>query len=588
MTELPLHEILNNADPLNLISVETAVQKAHRTSLDDFISVPVFFLSNFTVSGIEPFVEYFGLRSKLNTEVGFGDYNVIHQALMQENSTLHTHNPKVVVISLMYDVIAQTDDVDVCSELQDLFTLAAKRFHGAIILNTFVAPAVRDISSSPTPSKFTKIQLANDFIRQFVKDNSSQFFLCDWEQYVQAFGYHETIDRRYWFMAKAPFKPPFLSCYAADIAKICRAISGLSKKCLLLDCDGTLWGGVLGEEGIDGVHLHPDDYPGNVFYDVQRKIIELQQRGVLLAIISKNNELDVLNFIENHPHCLLAREHLSAYRVNWLNKAENIADISTELNLGLDSFVFLDDSDFECDLVNERLPAVEVRQVPKRLYEYPDIVAALADDLFFTTNQTNEDAARADLYSARQKAEVSKAEFNDIETYLASLDITADIHQMQVEEIPRVAQLTQKTNQFNLAKTVYSQADITNFHDDAEHTVYVMLVNDRFGKLGLTNVCIVLQLENGKASIDTFLMSCRVFERNLEYAFLDYVITDLMRTGSCGAVCARYRRTPKNVVAEMFYEKMGFRLKNNNDLEKSYALDAKDYEPKTYNYIRRI
>lgn len=588
MTGVSTQQVLQEADPLNLLSVETAVQRARDANLDGLVDVPIYFLSNFTISGVEAFVDFHGLSGGLNTQSHFGDYNVIHQPLMQSDSTLHAFTPKIIVLSLMYDVLAKAGVTGVCAQLQQLFDLAAAKSSATIVVNTFITPRHNDAAIAFDNTRAGGIDTANRFIRQFVKDNSAKFYLSDWDHYVQALGYDNAIDQRYWYMAKAPFKPAFLSHYASGIAKLSRALMGLSKKCLVLDCDGTLWGGVIGEEGMEGINLHPDDYPGNVFYDVQRTMLELRDRGVLLAINSKNNEQDVFDVLENHPHCLLHKEHFSALRINWDNKADNMSALAAELNLGLDSFVFLDDSTFECNLIQGRLPEVEVHQVPKRLYTYPDFADAVIDDCFFSPHLTGEDGTRAELYTARTKAEGTKANFDDINAYLRSLNITADIHEMHSAEIPRVAQLTNKTNQFNLAKTPYSESDIEGFHTSEDWSVYVMVVADQFGELGLTNVCIVDRTDKAAPFIDSLLMSCRVFERNLEYVFVDHIIKDVSKRFGTDTVLAQFKPSPKNVVAKSFYDKMGFEIKSTNDQLTTYVLDVSKYEPQTFDYIRRV
>ncbi|MBL4614796.1 MAG: hypothetical protein JKY27_07985 [Magnetovibrio sp.] len=295
----------------------------------------------------------------------------------------------------------------------------------------------------------------------------------------------------------------------------------------------------------------------------------------------------MLEVFENHPHCLLNKDHFSALAINWNNKAENMSALGADLNIALDSFVFLDDSAFECTQIQGRLPDIEVRQVPKRLYDYPDFVAGFIDELFFTAHLTSEDSARTELYAARHKATLAKSDFNDIDAYLRSLNITADIHKMRPEEISRVAQLTHKTNQFNLAKTPYSEGDITAFHNNDQWSVYVMVVTDQFGELGLTNVCIVNH-ELATPFIDTLLMSCRVFERNLEYAFVNHVIEDITRQHNPARIRAQFKPSPKNTVAKTFYAKMGFFAESQDDQIISYALDVPQYQPKTFDYIRHV
>lgn len=573
--------ILNQVDPSNLLSIESGVKRAKEIKDDTLLDVSVYFLNNFTVSAIEPFLQFHGFKSGLDIQVGIGEYNVIHQALMHPESALLRSKPTILVISLMYDVFARPEGCDVCSKLQELLDLTAAKTSTPIVVNTFLIPP-----SKGSPDE-THVHLANEFLRRYVKKNS-KFHLCDWNSYLQISGYDHAVDLRYWYMAKAPFKPAFLSQYAAEIAQVARTHLGLSKKCLVLDCDGTLWGGVLGEEGLDGIKLHRDDYPGNVFYEVQKHLLNLRKKGVLLAINSKNNEADVFEAFEKHPHILLKKEHFTAHRINWNNKAENIVDLATELNLGLDSFVFLDDSDFECDLIQTMVPDVDVRQVPKKLFEYPDFVASLIGELFSTEGRTAEDASRAELYTARKNAEISKAEFGDIETYLRSLNIEVEMRELRPAEIARVSQLTQKTNQFNLNKTVYSEDEISRLDQNDDCAIYVMVVSDRFGKLGLTNVCIVKDANSNTPFIDTFLMSCRVFERNLEYAFLDYVINDLIKKHACGHIRSIFTKSPKNTVAENFYEKMNFEVEDDRNGAKLFVLSASDYKSKTYDYITRV
>jgi FkbH-like protein len=577
-----LTEIIKQIDPSSLLSVEAGISKARAAIPDDLPTSRVYFLNNFTISTIEPFVQLYGLKSKLNIQVGTGDYNVIHQALMTQTSSLHQFNPNLVVLALRYDILSRSIKSDICTTLKEIFDLARSKTTGTLLVNTFL------LSRSTGSSDMAAIQTANEFIRKYVSDNPSKFHLCDWNHYLQRVGYKGAIDRRYQYMAKAPFKPAFLSQYAAEIAKVVRSKLGLNKKCIVLDCDGTMWGGVLGEDGLESIALHADEYPGNVYHEVQRQLLDLHKKGVLLAINSKNNEADVFEAFEKHPYCLLKKEHFSAYRINWKNKADNILSLAKELNLGLDSFVFLDDSDFECEMVRARVPAVEVRQVPKKLYTYPDLVADTLDEFFHNGRQTKEDAARAGLYAARHKAEVAKAEYDDLETYLHSLNIKVDTHKVRHEEVPRVAQLTQKTNQFNMNKTVYTEAEIHQFIEDKTTNVFVMVVRDRFGELGLTNICIVKQLDTDYPVIDTFLMSCRVFERQLEYTFLDWIIADLTKGDPRTCIRSIVRPSLKNIVAQNFYHNVGFKLINEKNGTRLYELNIPEYTPNTYDYIQQM
>ena len=255
-------------------------------------------------------------------------------------------------------------------------------------------------------------------------------------------------------------------------------LKGKAKKCVVVDCDDTLWGGVVGEDGLDGIKLDRNSYPGKAFYDFQTGLLHLAERGILVVLCSKNNEADVLEVLDKHPGCRLKRKHLSAWRVNWQDKASNIAEIAEELNLGLDSFVFVDDNPVECGLVKELLPEVTVLQVPQKLHELPSLL--FEQGFFDAFRLTEEDHKRAQLYQSESPRRQSRGGFKSVEEYLSSLETVAVIHRMRSGEIPRVAQLTQKTNQFNLHPKRYSERDVAAFADRPDAAVFTLSVSDRF------------------------------------------------------------------------------------------------------------
>ena len=222
-----------------------------------------------------------------------------------------------------------------------------------------------------------------------MRQHRAQFFLVDFERIIRLLGEEKTIDYRFWYTSKALFKKDFLNAYAQEIVKIAKALKGRTKKCLVLDCDNTLWGGIIGEDGISGIKLDKHIYPDKLYYEFQQNVINLHERGIIIALCSKNNEEDVWEILDNHPSCLLKRRHVAAWRINWDDKSSNIKSIANELNLGIDSFVFVDDSPLECELVKKMLPDVTVLQVPQKLYTYPKIL--LHDGWFDTLHISEED-----------------------------------------------------------------------------------------------------------------------------------------------------------------------------------------------------
>lgn len=348
-------------------------------------------------------------------------------------------------------------------------------------------------------------------------------------------------------------------------------LNGRGKKCLVLDCDNTLWGGVIGEDGIEGIQLDGHDYPGRVYYDFQKNVLQLAERGVLIALCSKNNEQDVLEVLDNHPWSLLKRTHLSAFRINWNDKAANLAGLAKELNLGLDAFVFVDDNPRELELLRQVLPQVTTLQVPDRLYEYPALL--LRDGLFDTLIISQEDRIRASLYQTETQRRTERNQHANLEDYLSSLGQVAAIHTATDGEARRVAQLTQKTNQFNLTTRRYSDHEIANFRASPDARVYTLSARDRFGSLGLTGVFIA-QRRQDTAVVDSLLMSCRALGRQLEFAFVLECMRHIVADWQVQAWEAEYLPSAKNNQVADFWGGLGFMLLEEVKGDRRYRLPA--------------
>src|SRR6185295_8837749 len=333
------------------------------------------------------------------------------------------------------------------AELKNLFELLETRTRATIVLNTFISPLYPEFGIVPALDRSdvtSQVAALNRFIEDFVRDRAPRFCLTDWDAYLRIIGAKQALDDRGRYLWKAPFRKAFLNLYAQYLARIVRALKGRTKKCLILDCDNMLWGGVVGEDGMDGIKLDANEYPGKVFYDFQNSLLHLSERGVVIALCSKNNEADVLEVFDRHQSCRLKRSHLAAWRINWQDKAANIVELAEELNLGLDSFVFIDDSPVECDLIRKLLPDVTVVQVPEKLCDLPALV--FEQGLFDNFRVTDDDRRRTRLYQGESQRKAARGAFASVEEYLSSLQTVASIHRVRPAEIARVAQLTQKTN----------------------------------------------------------------------------------------------------------------------------------------------
>ena len=383
----------------------------------------------------------------------------------------------------------------------------------------------------------------------------------DLDELLSELGRNDFFDLRFWYTASFPFKPK-----AAN--EFCRQLIGLANitlipkaKVLVLDADNTLWGGVIGEDGLHGISLGPD-YPGNTYVDFQRRILDYQERGFILAMCSKNNEHDVFEVLRDHPHQIIRESHFSALRINWKPKHENLISLAEELNLGLDSFIFVDDSDYECGIVRRELPQVQVIQIPSKPTEIPSCLEYLSR--LEILNLTQEDQNKTRMYSEeRQRRTLQKETHEDgIEKYLASLNMEMEIELNSPNRISRLAQLTQKTNQFNLTTRRYSEQQIQEFIDDKNWLVACFNLTDIFGDSGVVGLALIHNQNTKNVKIDTLLMSCRVIGRNAESAFIEGLLEHLANKGVI-SVSAEYIPSLKNALVAEFYIKHQFtELKN--------------------------
>lgn len=404
--------------------------------------------------------------------------------------------------------------------------------------------------------------------------NSNNIKIVDIRDFCQRFPLVELVDWKYYWMSLIPVNPKLIPAFSQWLKRQLEILEMKRKKCIIVDLDNTLWSGILGEDGIDGIKMG-EDYPGNAFRFFQFWLLELGRAGIILTICSKNNEDDVLAVWEHHPDILLKKEHIVTYRINWNNKADNIQDIARELNIGLDSMVFIDDSPEERELIKQLLPQVAVPDFPKYPYLYPDFIRNLMEMYFCVYKLTDEDFAKTQTYKENAERGRHRTQFSDMEAYLRSLDITLTIEKLDKFNITRFAQMTQKTNQFNLTTKRYTEFEIQNFAKN-EGLVYGLRVKDKFGDNGITGL-IIVEVNNKKAVIDTFLLSCRILGKDIEKVFIRYILFK-MRILCINDVEAFYMKTAKNQMVECFYESIGFTVTNITDSQKNYFLDIKNYE----------
>lgn len=554
-------------------------------------TLTVSILRNYTVEAIEPLFKYLAFKSGLEPRLTIGDYDNVRQEVLDLDSHVYATKPDVIVLSLLIEHLdpgclrsgwdASRARDAVLSTLSDL----VERSRALIMVNSLLPPLGFEqalLAPADAEHRVNQVRGINAEIKAFAAKHAHQVFVIDAERILSQLGEERSFDYRFWYMSRAPFKKEFLAHYAWEVVRAGRALKGKAKKVVVLDCDNTLWGGVIGEDGLTGIKLDPFEYPGRCFYDFQKSILNLIDQGVIVALCSKNNEADALEVFDNHPHSLLRRNHLAAWRINWTDKASNIAALASELNLGLDSFVFVDDSGIECDQVRSALPDVTVIQAPKAAFELPRLL--YRDGWFDGLARSAEDAKRTASYVAERARSEAQVSFASTEEYLASLELKAIIHPAPAGELARVAQLLGKTNQFNLTTRRHSEALVRELADSPDAAVFTLAAADRFGDLGLVGVLIATR-QGDQGTIDSLLMSCRALGRKLEFVFVEHCRAELEARWALRSWRASYLPTKKNVQVAEFWDLLGFARVDSQEAGVAYEQSVSERQKTSYPYV---
>jgi len=379
--------------------------------------------------------------------------------------------------------------------------------------------------------------------------------LLDVAGLAETVGLSDWHDPQLWNLAKCPFSDQLIPLYADHVARIVAAIRGKSKKVLILDLDNTVWGGIIGDDGLEGIQIAQGDARGEAHLAVQRFALDLRQRGIVLAVCSKNTDEVARKPFEEHPEMLLKLDHIAVFQANWSDKATNIQAIAEELALGLDSMVFLDDNPAERGLVRKLLPQVAVPELPDEPALYVRTLAAAG--YFESVAFASEDLGRAGFYQNNAKRANLQKQVGGVAAYLASLDMTITFQPFDATGRARIVQLINKSNQYNLTTRRYTDPEVAEAETDpAVFTLQVRLA-DIFGDNGMISVVICRRAEPGVWEIDTWLMSCRVLGRKVEQMVLREILEHAQGAG-ISKLIGVYRPTDRNKLVVDHYAKLGF------------------------------
>jgi len=504
-----------------------------------------------------------------------GGYNLMRENILDKASSLYREQPDFLILlpwwdffesgkvltRTPFDILSEKIEISLESDVAfffDLIDVALERLPYTTVL--IVAPPIPFGSalgilddnlleySVTEPLERLKHLIANRC------KNSNRLTFCGLDAVFRRYGWENLIDNRVDYLSKSPFSKEGLNKASEYLAKVVDASAKPSRKVIVCDLDNTLWGGVLGEDGIDKIRISADG-PAKAFYDFQCELKQLAARGILLVIVSKNNESDVVEMLREHPDQILRFDDFVGHRINWKDKATNIKDLAVELNLGLDSFVFLDDNPAERDWVRKALPEVEVVNLP----EDPALYVQCLRDInsLWVTTLTDEDLGRVSGYRSNDLRNTLQMQSATYDEYLSSLEMKAKVQSVNSSSLNRTVQLINKTNQFNLTTRRYNEADVYKMLEDRNHWQVLSLcltdVYQNYGQVG----CAILNRENNCVTIDVLLMSCRVLGRTVERAFMS-ALFDVVNAWGAKEVKGVFIPSTKNQQVALFYSSCGF------------------------------
>ena len=524
-------------------------------------------------------------RAGVLLEIYQADYDSIEAEILDSSSGLHAFAPRYVAIlpaaeKLKVKFYRSEDRLGFAAQMVARFTRLWRAMNAGmtVIQGNFVQPSERAFGNfelKVRDSLGAAVAAVNAGLVEAARGESHVLF-CDVDHIAAEIGRSAWADEALWSLAKLPCRLDHLPQLAQALVGSVLAAEGKMVKCLALDLDNTLWGGVIGDDGLAGIALGEFD-EGEAFVAFQHFLKDLKNRGIILAVVSKNDMANALLPFREHPHMVLREEDIAVFIANWDNKADNIRQLQAKLQIGFDAIAFIDDNPFERDLVRQFLPDVVVPEMPEDPALF--IRALTAEQLFETASYSEADRDRPEQYRVEAQRERAKDEFTNLNDYLKSLGMRIAVERFTPFQVPRIVQLMQRSNQFNLTTQRPGAGAVEALMRDAQYLPLTVTLSDKFGDYGLISV-VILRFASSEIEIESYLMSCRVLKRGVE----DFVMNEIVKLAAArGArrVVGKYLRTAKNGMVEKFYENFGFRKDyewSNGDT--AWSLAPAEYAPR--------
>lgn len=529
-------------------------------------------LSNFTLNGLSDIIQVKCSEIDVGCFSYVSDYNQYNQNILSETSKLYEFSPDITFLildirSILGDVFyfpytldsSERNDliVKITNDLKILIKSFTDKIKSKLIISNFVIPTYSSygiLDSKMDHGLKNIVNEINNNLENFIKTQQSVYSF-DLNGFITRYGENNVFDYHKYFFGDIRISFDYLPYLANDLLSYIKAFLGLSKKCIVIDLDNTLWGGIVGEDGYDGINLGPTP-PGNAYVEFQKRLLALHQRGIILAINSKNNFDDAIQVIKNHPYMILREKHFASVKINWIDKVANMKDIASELNIGLDSMVFFDDDPVNREFIETQIPQILTVNIGNDPAMYAQILTNLND--FELLQITEDDTKRGDMYLEEKNRKILMDSTN-LDDFLKELEIKVEIKKVDQFSLPRISQLSLKTNQFNLTTKRYQEEDIQKFSQDKKMIVCGAQVKDKFGDNGITGVYIIKKNNSEEWFIDTFLLSCRVIGRGIDDAMMANILKQAKQEG-VKKVKAQFIPTQKNQPISDFLPSYGFIL----------------------------
>jgi len=539
-------------------------------SFDKKIRIAI--LGSFTLNGLAETMQVKCAEKKIQCLTYVGNYNQYNQAILNQQSELYKFKPDLTFLfidtrALLKDLFHHPHSISaderkslVNEKINEILTLVTKfseTSQSKLVIANFAIPTFSSYGIFESKTEFGFHRMLNELNTKLTDElsKSDLVYVYDFDRFVAKFGEQNVFDYKQFFFGDMKISLDHIPNLASELMSYVIGHLGISKKCIVLDLDNTLWGGVIGEDGFNGIKLGPDP-PGNAFVEFQKTLLSFHQRGIILAINSKNNYDDAIKVIREHPYMQLRENNFASLKINWNDKVSNMREIADEINIGLDSIVFFDDDPVNREYVRINLPQVETVELPRDPSEFASILKHLNE--FSVLKITQEDQQRGKMYAEQRKRNDLVKSSPDLEDFLKQLDLRVSIKTADDFTIPRISQLTLKTNQFNLTTKRYQESDIKKFAQDKNYLVGCARVEDKFGDNGITGVFIVNKENPNEWFLDTFLLSCRVMGREIEKGILSYIVNKAKQSG-VQQIRAQFIPTQKNKPVEDFLPSCGFK-----------------------------